>query len=131
MRASLLCAGLAPSLAVPPRPKGCSRLLDSVFSAAGLLGPLILDRETAPARGLFRALSSVATGVPVFQKTRLGGVSQEQTVPAHKSIKRRVGLPLEGAFGLPPSPCLRGTELPGSLEMTLSDHPYADSREVK
>lgn len=64
-------AGLAPSLAVPPRPKGCSRLLDCVFSAAGLLGPLILDRETAQARGLFRALSSVATGVPVFQKTRL------------------------------------------------------------
>ena len=58
MRAYQLCTGPAPSLAVPPRPKGCSRLLDT-----GLLRPLILDLETAQARGLFRALSSVATGI--------------------------------------------------------------------
>lgn len=51
-------------LAVPPRRKGCSGLLDGVFSATGLLGPLILDPETAQARELFRALSSVATGIP-------------------------------------------------------------------
>lgn len=63
MRASRLCTGPAPSLAIPPRPKGCSTLLDGVFSDTGLLGPLVLDPETAQARGLIRALSSVATGV--------------------------------------------------------------------
>lgn len=127
--ASRLCTGPAPSLAVPPRPKGCSRLLGGVFSDTGLLEPLILDPETARARGLFRALSSVATGVVnCLQKTRPLVVSQEQTVPAHKSIKRRVGLSLDRAFGPPPSPCLRGTGLPRALEMTFSDTPLQTQR---